>query len=244
MPNNIQLQLRRATKAEWILNNTILADGEVGIETDTSSFKIGNGINTWNDVPYSGGSGYSGPTGNTGMTGPPGIAVNTGATGPTGLPGVNGVSSGVVFYLDTFNGTNGVLLSIPDNGSQIVINSGIQPANNAYKVGTFSVQPNSINSVYILGGMWSLNLFANSTNVHLTLVGIVRNVQVIPSVDEAAVVEVESVDPAIATHVLFPKVNACHSATAGIVLKFQVMPSVDLAAVVVLVAIATNALLP
>jgi hypothetical protein len=174
MPN-IQLQLRRATKNEWYISNPILSDGEIGVETDTSQFKVGNGVSRWNQLTYGGGQGNIGPTGNTGSTGAPGTAVNTGATGPTGIAGANGVSSGVFLFLSTYNGTNGVLLPIPDNGSQIVINSGVQPANNAYLIATFSTLLNTLNSTLIVGGMWNLNLFAISTNV-TTNVGFYFNV--------------------------------------------------------------------
>lgn len=52
----IQIQQRRDTAANWTSVNPVLADGEVGIEQDTDgvtrSMKIGNGINTWNELPY------------------------------------------------------------------------------------------------------------------------------------------------------------------------------------------------
>lgn len=79
----IQLQFRRDTAAIWQTNNPVLASGEMGIETDTSLFKIGDGTTLWNSLLY---GGLKGPTGaggtatNTGATGPTG----QGATGPTG----------------------------------------------------------------------------------------------------------------------------------------------------------------
>jgi hypothetical protein len=47
MPN-IQFQFRRGTAAEWTAANTVLASGEMGIETDTNQFKLGNGVTGWN----------------------------------------------------------------------------------------------------------------------------------------------------------------------------------------------------
>jgi hypothetical protein len=59
-----KLQLRRDTAAVWTLANPILAEGEIGIETDTNSVKIGNGIAHWNDLVYfNGGSGGSATSG-------------------------------------------------------------------------------------------------------------------------------------------------------------------------------------
>jgi hypothetical protein len=43
---------RRGTASEWTAANTVLATGEVGFETDTGRFKIGNGSTAWNSRPY------------------------------------------------------------------------------------------------------------------------------------------------------------------------------------------------
>jgi hypothetical protein len=48
----IQLQFRRGTASEWSTVNPILADGEMGLETDTRRTKIGDGVLNWNDLPY------------------------------------------------------------------------------------------------------------------------------------------------------------------------------------------------
>jgi hypothetical protein len=46
------IQLRRGTALEWTLANPILAPGEMGVETDTFAYKIGNGTIAWNNLPY------------------------------------------------------------------------------------------------------------------------------------------------------------------------------------------------
>lgn len=51
---SVQVQLRRGTAAQWNLANPILAQGEMAVELDTHQFKIGNGIDTWSDLPYGG----------------------------------------------------------------------------------------------------------------------------------------------------------------------------------------------
>jgi hypothetical protein len=70
----------------WSTNNALLAIAEMGIETDTYQFKIGDGVHNWNDLPYGGLQGPTGLTGPTGQgdTGPSGSTGDTGATGPTG----------------------------------------------------------------------------------------------------------------------------------------------------------------
>ncbi len=59
----IQFQLRRGTAADWSGSNPTLAAGEMGIETNTNLFKIGNGSTAWNSLPYGGLQGPQGPTG-------------------------------------------------------------------------------------------------------------------------------------------------------------------------------------
>jgi hypothetical protein len=50
----IQIQFRRGTASEWTSANPILAVGEMGIETDTDLFKIGDGTTAWNSLAYGG----------------------------------------------------------------------------------------------------------------------------------------------------------------------------------------------
>jgi hypothetical protein len=51
-----RMQQRRGTAAQWISTNSgngpILAAGEIGYESDTNKFKIGDGINTWLTLDY------------------------------------------------------------------------------------------------------------------------------------------------------------------------------------------------
>lgn len=85
-----RLQQRRDTAANWTSNNPILAAGEIGLETDTAKWKMGNGSTAWNSLSYAytaGAAGATGPTGPTGASGP------TGPTGPTGATGFGGVEA-------------------------------------------------------------------------------------------------------------------------------------------------------
>ncbi len=45
-----KIQLRRDVAANWAANNPLLLNGEIGIETDTLKFKIGNGTQRWNSI--------------------------------------------------------------------------------------------------------------------------------------------------------------------------------------------------
>jgi Major tropism determinant N-terminal domain len=50
-----RLQQRRDTAANWTSNNPTLAAGEIGLETDTAKFKIGNGSTAWASLTYANG---------------------------------------------------------------------------------------------------------------------------------------------------------------------------------------------
>jgi hypothetical protein len=47
-----RMQQRRGTAAQWTAANPVLAAGEIGFETDTSKFKMGNGSSTWSALEY------------------------------------------------------------------------------------------------------------------------------------------------------------------------------------------------
>jgi hypothetical protein len=89
----IRLQLRRDTAANWTSANPTLAEGEIGIETDTEQFKIGNGADAWDDLIYAGIQGDVGPPGADGRT------ILSGAVDPT-TEGANGD-----FYINTATST-------------------------------------------------------------------------------------------------------------------------------------------
>ncbi len=47
-----QIQVRRDTAANWTSENPTLAAGELGFETDTGKFKIGDGSTAWTSLKY------------------------------------------------------------------------------------------------------------------------------------------------------------------------------------------------
>lgn len=47
-----RMQQRRGTAAQWTEANPVLAPGEIGFETDTNKFKVGDGDNQWADLLY------------------------------------------------------------------------------------------------------------------------------------------------------------------------------------------------
>jgi len=49
----VTIQFRRDTAANWTSANPVLAQGELGLETDTAKYKIGNGSTAWASLSYS-----------------------------------------------------------------------------------------------------------------------------------------------------------------------------------------------
>lgn len=47
-----QIQFRRGTAAQWAAANPVLGSGELGYETDTKYFKLGDGVTAWNSLDY------------------------------------------------------------------------------------------------------------------------------------------------------------------------------------------------
>lgn len=87
-----QIQLRRGTASAWTAANPYLAEGEMGVETDSGKFKIGDGVRRWSALDYGGLVGPVGPAGADGNDGSDGDAGPAGADGASILVG-SGVPS-------------------------------------------------------------------------------------------------------------------------------------------------------
>ena len=71
------IQHKRGPSSNWTSSNPILAVGEIGYETDTGKFKIGNGTSTWSALSYfSTSSGGSGTVTSVTLTVPTGLTVS------------------------------------------------------------------------------------------------------------------------------------------------------------------------
>jgi hypothetical protein len=89
-----QIQFRNDTAANWASANPILAIGEMGIELDTDQFKIGDGVATWNSLPY---GGIQGDAGQFTIS-----AVNPPAGAQTGDAWFNSASGQIYIYFDGY----------------------------------------------------------------------------------------------------------------------------------------------
>lgn len=65
----INIQFRRGTASEWTAANPTLAVAEMGVETDTDKFKLGDGATAWTSLGYGGIQGLDGTNGTDGTDG-------------------------------------------------------------------------------------------------------------------------------------------------------------------------------
>jgi hypothetical protein len=96
----IQIQLRRGTASQWTAANTLLAQGEIGLETDTSKLKLGDGSTLWNSLSY-----FSAGSGVTAVTATSPVASSGGLTPVISMPAATTSVSGYLTSTDwtTFN---------------------------------------------------------------------------------------------------------------------------------------------
>lgn len=52
MPQNALVKIRRDVAADWTTANPVLAEGELGWESDTNLAKFGDGVTAWNSLGY------------------------------------------------------------------------------------------------------------------------------------------------------------------------------------------------
>ena len=103
-----RIQIRRDTATNWSSANTILAQGEMALETDTGKLKVGDGTTAWGALDYS-----LDPVGATGrVTGADASNVSTKLYSPTANvvlePGTGGtvVANGNMTVNGTFNASD------------------------------------------------------------------------------------------------------------------------------------------
>jgi hypothetical protein len=120
--------------------------------------------------------GLEGPTGPTGPTGPIGV---DGPTGPTGPAGVNGISSGLVLYLDGptsshVAGTTGPfnqLLVLPVTTAQTKVTTTSISGASPVVLGYYTTQVGQLTTTAIVGGIWVANTFFAASTGSANTVG-------------------------------------------------------------------------
>ena len=115
------IQIRRDTASDWTSANPTLAQGELGLETDTLKLKAGTGTTAWNSLAYYtlGTAGFLASTGGT-LTGA--LTTNStidgrdvaadGVTADAALPRAGGtMSGGLAMGANTITSTGKILFS-------------------------------------------------------------------------------------------------------------------------------------
>lgn len=157
----IQIQFRRGTAAEWTSVDPILAEAEMGIELDTGLFKIGTGLDPWNQLSYGGLRGFTGSVGFVGSIG--NISVeNVLYVSKSGDDANSGTS------LNLSKLTIKSALSIAAKGTTIFVKSGDYTENNPLRVPEgVSVVGDNLRTVTVRPQNKTLDLFWVNNAVYL-----------------------------------------------------------------------------
>ena len=137
------IQIRRDTAANWTSVNPVLAQGELGIETDTLKIKAGNGTTVWNSLGYLIDTGGYGTVTSVGLVG-----------GSTGLTTTGGpiTTSGNITLTGTLAVANGgtALTALGTAGQVLSVNAGATALEYTSDAG------GSVTSVGVSGGTTGL----------------------------------------------------------------------------------------
>ena len=168
MPVQTQLQQRRGTAASWTSTNPTLAAGEIGFESDTGKFKIGNGSTAWASLAYATNGAVVSPLTTKGdlftySTTNARLAV--GANGET-LVADSSTSTGLRWQGSQAAGKNGVInggFDIWQRGTSSTLNVGYGSADRWYQfigsgTGTYARE----STVIPLGSQYSMKFTASS----------------------------------------------------------------------------------
>jgi hypothetical protein len=121
----IQIQLRRGTASQWTAANTLLAQGEIGLETDTSKLKLGDGVTVWNSLGY-----YGASAAVTSVTATSPVASTGGTTPVISMPAATTSVSGYLTSTDwtTFNNKGSGTVTSVTGTSPVSSSGGATPA--------------------------------------------------------------------------------------------------------------------
>jgi len=105
----IKIQLRRDTSENWLNSNPVLAQGEMGLETNTNKFKFGDGETAWNSLQYFKSGNVDSVNGKTGVVT---IALNELASEPQMDAIDSGITSASVGQISTNQNAIGTLSNL------------------------------------------------------------------------------------------------------------------------------------
>ena len=129
----VQMQQRRDTAAGWVSGDPVLLSGELGYESDTGKWKVGNSYSSWNSLAYSFSSDSisegdskaevidAGSDGRFVVTTENVERLRVGPAGQIGIAGANYGTSGQVL---TSGGASGAISWANASGGVVVVDGG------------------------------------------------------------------------------------------------------------------------
>ena len=112
MPVNTRIQVRRGAASTWTSTNPTLYAGEIGYETDSGRFKIGDGTTAWTSLDYN-------AVVPTGFLAGSGLSVNVAADGSTVTYSLSDPTIQVSDITDFVDGVNDRVADLLTAGSNI-----------------------------------------------------------------------------------------------------------------------------
>jgi hypothetical protein len=134
---SIQIQIRRGTASQWTAANPLLAQGEMGYETDTYKLKFGDGVTYWNSLVYYAAGGVASVAGTSPIVSSGGTTPNISL--PAATTSVNGYLTSIDWntfnskqpagtYVTSVSGTTGRITSLGGTTPAIDLTSGVVTA--------------------------------------------------------------------------------------------------------------------
>jgi len=155
------IQLRRDTAANWTSANPTLAQGELGVETDTSKIKVGDGSTAWSSLSYLiDTGGYAVLDTDQAWTG------SQRATIVTDNDGSFDLDAGQNFSCTPTGNFTLTFTNIPNgqSGWILLVNSG----GHTVSLHTNSKADSNFTTTVSTAGTYLISYFSNGTNVYLT----------------------------------------------------------------------------
>ena len=147
-----KIQIRRDTAANWTSSNPTLAQGELGLETDTSQLKAGTGSTAWTSLGYYDLGGLTDPT----YTGTPIEDIYAMSGTAVALEPSNGsiqthTLTGATTYTDAFSAGQAITLMIDDGTAATITWPTMTWVNNAAVAPTLATTGYTVITVWKVG---------------------------------------------------------------------------------------------
>ena len=147
-----KIQIRRDTAANWTSANPTLAQGELGLETDTGQLKAGTGTTAWTSLGYYTLAGFTDPT----YTGTPIEDIYAMSGTSVALEPSNGsiqthTLTGATTYTDAFSAGQAITLMIDDGTAATITWPTMTWVNNAAVAPTLATTGYTVITVWKVG---------------------------------------------------------------------------------------------